>query len=250
MDVPPNACFVLVNNGAGDDVTPELLTNIAAAVDYALLHCFGPVWGGAYSCRPDLPEMRASLPGPARVVSLEARSDVADAAGYHTDAVIRCFRDDLPSLTTGAFSFPVVISHEIFEVAGDPGCNQWVDRGDGNEIARELSDTVEGFCFCPVPQGRPGAGISISDFLLPSFFDPSGLAPYSFCNKPTAPFALPSDSGANYQIVRSVNERGARQVQAMGQIHSGRLLAKSHASSRSSKRGLWLPSSPLHLGTR
>jgi hypothetical protein len=237
MNIPPNACFVLTNDDAGDDVTDAVLAQIAAAIDYVLAHSFRDAYGGAYTCQ----SAAQALPpnGPAVTVTLKASSDVAGAAGYHDDGGIYCFRDGLPSLTSGDFAFSVVISHEIFEAAGDPGANRWADSGTGSEYALELCDAVEGFSFTPeCPPTDPGAGVSVSDFLLPSFFDPSGVRPFSRCDKPTAPLSTAPDSGADYQIVRSVNENGDQQVTAVGAIRTERQKAKAHPSSRTARRGV------------
>ena len=236
MNIPRNACFVLTNEDAGTDVTPEVLTNIAAAIDYVLKHSFRDAWGGSYSCR--VASVAATSPAPVPVL-LKASSDVQGAAGYHDDGGIYCFRDGLPGLTSGDFAFSVVISHEIFEAAGDPGANRWADNGQGSEVALELCDAVEGFSFVPgIAAGEPGAGVSVSDFLLPSFFDPGGTAPFSRCQKATAPMTTAPDNGADYQIVRTVDENGAQQVTAIGQIRAARQKAKAHPSSRTSRRGV------------
>jgi len=239
MKITPNTRFVLVNDGAGADVTDEVLTNIAAAIDHVLKNSFRAYWGGLFSCRADAPNVAF---GPNEVkVAIKASSDVEGAAGYHDDGGIYVFRDGLPSLTSGAFSLSVVCSHEIFEAAGDPGANRWADNGNGQEVALELADAVEGFCFePPIPAGQPGAGVSVSDFVLPAFFDPGGEAPFSHMNKPTAPLTTATDSGLDYQIVRSVDESGEQQVTAIGNWHVGRDGAKRHPSSRTSRRGVQL----------
>jgi hypothetical protein len=230
MNVGPATKFVLVNDNAGDDVTDDFLTKTAAAIDHVLTHSFRDAWGGQYSCRAGSPTL-----GPGEVkVSLQADSSVQGAAGYHDDGGIYCFRDGLPSLLTGAFAYSIVISHEIFETAVDPGANRWADDGQGREVALEACDAVEGFFFTPT-----GFEAAVSDFLYPAFFDPGGLRPFSRLDKPTSPLTTAADAGADYQIVRTVDENGIQQVTAVGQIHSLRTKAKAHPSSRTSRRGAW-----------
>lgn len=231
MNIPPNARFVLTNDSAGEDVTPEVLTAIAAAIDHVLSHDFKYAWGGSYSCVAAGDEASSPAPPPTLVaVTLQADSTIQGAAGYHDDDGIYCFRDGLPALTQGAFAFSVVISHEIFEAAVDPGANQWADHGDGTEVAKEACDAVESFCFTV-----PGTSVDVSDFLLPSFFDPGGVAPFSKMGNPKAPMTTATNQGTDYQIVRTVDESGAQQVTADLSRHPRRL-AKSNPTSRTSRR--------------
>jgi hypothetical protein len=228
VNIPPNARFVLTNDNAGDDVTPEVLAAIAAAIDHVLSHDFKDAWGGSYSCIA-ASGSEPSLPGDV-AVTLQTDSTIQGAAGYHDDDGIYCFRDGLPALTQGAFAFSVVISHEIFEAAVDPGANQWADHGDGTEVAKEACDAVESFCFTV-----PATSVDVSDFLLPSFFDPGGVAPFSKMGNPKAPMTTATNQGTDYQIVRTVDESGAQQVTADLSRHPRRL-AKSNPNSRTSRR--------------
>jgi hypothetical protein len=233
--------FVLVNEDAGADVTAEALVNIAAALEHVLQHAFKAAHGLDYHCRGGSPTIGANE----HKVNLKAQSDVAGAGGYHDDGTVNCFRDGLPSLSTGDFAFSVVISHEVFETALDPGANRWAADTTGKLYALEACDAVEGFSFVPpIPDGQPGAGVSISDFLLGAFFDPAAEGPYSHLGKPSGPFKTATDGGADYQIVMSYDPSGEQQVTAIGTVHPDRSAAKAHPSSRSSRRGLVVPVSP------
>jgi hypothetical protein len=239
--------FVLVNEDAGPDVTPDILSSIANAIDQALFAEFQKAWGRIYRCRAEDGHLAPDeLP-----VHIQASSTIQGAAGYHDDEGIYVFRDGLPSLTEGAFALSVVISHEIFETAGDPAANRWADTGQGEEFALELCDAVEAHSYVRrVPSGSSSTSleVSLSDFLLPSFFDPSGSAPYSFTGAASAPFATAPADGEDYQIVRSVvaNEgqvtalrvtsiRGARST-GIAAIRPERRSAKSHPMSRTARR--------------
>jgi hypothetical protein len=240
MRIPHNATFVLVNDSVTDaDTTPAALAEVAAAIDHALQNEWKEEHGNDFHCVAGSP---GQVMGPLDIkVSLQEDSSVQGAAGYHDDDGIYCFRDGLPSFSTGDFAFSVVISHEIFESAMDPGANRWADNGNGTMVALEACDAVEGYSWVPpIPSGQPGAGVSISDFLMTSFFDADGKAPYSRCGKPTAPFTTAPDNGADYQIQLSVNESGEQQVTAVGNIHGTARKRKSHPSSRTSRRGVKL----------
>jgi hypothetical protein len=225
----PFHTFVLINENAGADVTQAVLDEIAEAVNAALQGEFKDAWGYDYLCRAgtDL----ASVGPNEKAVRIQADSTVQGAAGFHDDGSIQVFRDGLPSLTSGAFALSVVISHEIFETAGDLAANRWADDGGGTEYALELCDAVEAYSY------KGWNGVALSDFLLPAFFDPTGEAPYSHAQYAPAPFTTAPASGADYQIVRRVSESGAQQVTAIqGSIPESRKNAKIHPSSRTSRR--------------
>jgi hypothetical protein len=226
MNIPQNAVFVLLEVDAG--TTLDWRTKSAASIDHVLTHSFRVAYGGAFRCRAGADgETMASLPPGEVAVQLEAVSDVPGAGGYHDDGAIHCFRD---GVTDGELE--VITSHETLEAARDPGANQWADDGQGHEVAVETCDAVEAYSFVP-----PGCEAQVSDFVLPSFFDPSGVRPFSHMDKPSAPMTTASAGGADYQIVRSVDENGAQQVTADLSGHP-RKKAKAHPSSRTSRRGV------------
>lgn len=220
----PIRSIVLVDDGAGADVTPAILAQIAAACQLQIYQDFSPFWGN-----PGVTVVEGPAPAagdPSVPVYVRASSDVAGAAGYHDDQGIFVFRDGLPGLTSGPFSLSVVISHEIIETLGDPGANRFADAGGGVEYAIELCDAVESSCY-------EVGGVSVSAFLLPSWFDPEGSAPFAFGAAPRKPFTL---DPAGYQIVRQVTA-AATQVSALHAPRPERLAAKRHPSSRTSRRG-------------
>jgi len=99
-------------------------------------------------------------------------------------------------------------SHEILEMAVDGPVNAWRDNGAGVEVAQEASDAVESNRYV-------ADGYTLSDFVLPTFFDPNGPAPYCFLHYqqmvgtdlstasiigfPSSPFAT---AAGGYQNVR------------------------------------------------
>jgi len=228
-----------VDDNAGPDVTPAVLAQIAEAVQTQIATHYAPVWGAPGGVPVKV--VTGAAPGqgsPDVPVYIRASSDVQGAAGYHDDDGVYVFRDGLPALTSGAFSLSVVVSHEVLETLGDPGANQWADNGQGTEYAREMCDAVEAYCYDVKISG--GSTVSVSDFVLPSFFDPEGEAPFSYLDKPPSPFTTAEAGGADYQIARTVDEGGAQDVTADRLPRADRLAAKRHPSSRTSRRGLKL----------
>lgn len=221
MKILPGSVFVLIEAGA--NTTPEYRAKAAASIDHCLTHSFRAAWGGSYRC---VAQEDTATPGPRVPVPLRDSSDVPGALGYHDDEAIHVFRDGLSDE-----QLTVTADHEIKEAILDPGTNRWADRGDGVEVAEEACDVVESFSFVP-----PGCEMPVSDFVLPSFFDPSGERPYSHLDKPFAPMNIAPNGGQNYQIQRTVDENGAQQVTAIGLVGHARAKAKAHETSRTSRR--------------
>lgn len=115
------------------------------------------------------------LPGAdCRILTIRPTIDVPDALGYHDDQGGAVFAEV-------KFTPDVSItgSHEIAEEMGDPTCDTWVPFDADHEQAAELCDRVEGNSYVqPVTVLGETAQIRVSNYLLPSAFDPAGVAPF------------------------------------------------------------------------
>ena len=76
--------------------------------------------------------------------------------------------DNGAKVTTGDWSVSSVLSHEVLEMFIDPNCNLWANDGKGSAYSFEVCDPVEA-------PGYAVKGVSVSNFVTPSWFDP--LAP-------------------------------------------------------------------------
>lgn len=76
--------------------------------------------------------------------------------------------DNGGKVTTGDWSVSSVLSHEVLEMFIDPNCNLWANDDKGAAYTFEVCDPVE----APTYTVR---GVSVSNFVTPSWFDP--LAP-------------------------------------------------------------------------
>ena len=132
--------------------------------------------------------------GEIRVMMVEDKIDVPDALGYHTDELGLIFARILAE--NNAESGP----HECCEESLDPDCSVWKPMPDGREIAFESCDPVEGDSY---PQdatiGTETRQIPVSNYVLPSYFDPNGQHPFDRMGKLKAPFTM--DDGG-YMAVR------------------------------------------------
>jgi len=76
--------------------------------------------------------------------------------------------DNGAKIMTGDWSVSSVLSHEVLEMFVDPNCNLWANDGKGSAYSFEVCDPVEAPSYTV-------SGVSVSNFVTPSWFDP--LAP-------------------------------------------------------------------------
>ena len=99
------------------------------------------------------------------------------------------------SILAGPASVSCDVGHEIAEWRLDPAVNLWAD-----DIARE--------CVDPVQDGfYQVGGITVPNFVLPSYFDPRGKPPFDRLGQLSAPLSL---SSGGYQIHRDQHGKAAR----------------------------------------
>jgi hypothetical protein len=94
---------------------------------------------------------------------------------------------------TGDWSVSSTLSHEVLEMFIDPACNLWADNGQGTCYSLEVCDPVEAPTY-----PDPVNGVSVSNFVFPSWFDPQGTAPFDKQRQVTAPFTIAAGGYANY----------------------------------------------------
>jgi len=141
----------------------------------------------------------------ASYVDLLDDSDVADALGYHDETdegspYGKVFVGDIMrnggNLASGPNSISVTASHEILEMAVDSAANVWADDyKSGYSYALEACDAVEGDSY-------EIDGVSVSNFVLPAWFDPRApsVARFDWLEKLSAPFSM---TAGGYMIRRN-----------------------------------------------
>jgi hypothetical protein len=115
--------------------------------------------------------------------------DVEGAEAYHSvDALGRPYGRMLPpSDKLDATD----LSHEILETMGDPTADRWVKMPSGSELAVEVCDPCQGDSYSvPVEVLNETRQIKLSNYVLGSFFDPQGKAPYDRMGTISAPFGM------------------------------------------------------------
>lgn len=124
--------------------------------------------------------------------------DQPDALGYHEEVngrpdgkvFARPSMDHGSSVYTGDYSVSSILSHEVLELVIDPTTTQWslaaVDRNNNATfVAKEICDAVESQFYTVSVRGTK---VNVSNFVLPSWFDPQTKSRYTdvlkLVNKP------------------------------------------------------------------
>lgn len=177
-----------------------LIQQWVAAAQIPLSRDFAPHWGDA--------TLRFAAPGDAiydhewQLVFFD-HSDQASALGYHetTAAGLPIGKVFLKDCIADHENWNVTASHEVYEMVADPEIDQTVRvtiDGVEWEYAREVCDAPEDDRFAPRI-----AGHRASNFVLPSWFDPAGVAPFTgyACPEITGPFMLASGGYIGRRVV-------------------------------------------------
>jgi hypothetical protein len=93
--------------------------------------------------------------------------------------------DNGAQVTSGDWSVSSVLSHEVLEMFVDPNCKLWANDGKRSAYSFEVCDPVEAPSYTV-------SGVSVSNFVTPSWFDPLAAANAQFdkLGLLTAPFSI------------------------------------------------------------
>jgi len=211
--------WVFINNTTGTTNDGNHLTNndlafIAQAVEIQMNRDYNSEVGGL----PCLIRVGNSINdiqvGEKPFIFVDSFTDIPNASAYHDVegngvevahcAISTCFD------SVGPHGASVDASHEILEDEGDPGCNRFLDDGNGTMHADERCDAIETQAYTiSVTINGITKEVYVSNFLLNSWQVPGASPPYTFMTKngiaggidPSGPFQTsPTDNQGNYQI--------------------------------------------------
>lgn len=220
---------------SGESLTPALLATFAKVYTVYLNLHVGPVWGGEYLVRVD----NAAMPGevPCTIAPLLVQPPGANATAYHDDAggpIILDGMGDSNTLFGPGNSHTIAFTHEMVEVVVNPSINTWCDQSiDPTSVlvqtAKEPGDPVEGQSWAI---SMDGISVFVSNFVLPSWFDPEGQPPYDYMSSrgmfgaqaPEGPFQLAN----GYRNDRNLRTGEITQV-GLATRRPGRLSSRSFA---------------------
>jgi hypothetical protein len=184
MTLPPQTLTIVHDCTC---VSPEDLASIAVALGTAFREHFDPLWdtqtGVVFAASI------ADAPAGSWPIVVRDEPPPAEAAdlGYHTQTgEPRAYVYAKAAIEAGVMP-SVPISHEAFEMRGDPNTNltvPMVRNGVSGVVAQELCDACQDPRYGVSVEGLNGQKWLISAILTREWFKPDGVAPYSF---PTVP---------------------------------------------------------------
>lgn len=221
---------VIINNvpasesGLAAALTPTWLDRCATALTIQLLQHVAPYWAYALDSSVRVGSGPADLEVGDNPCNIIASAGGGNAEAWHDDelnGVPDAFLvlDQCRSLDDATSG----MSHEFCEIAGNPQCVSWVTAPSGivlpsglvagKQIAHEISDPVQDRGYT-IDLGDGQAGIYVSDFVLPAYFDLTLTGPTTYGE---AALGLPrvdpfgrTDGG--YQIARNPDGTGEADV--------------------------------------
>jgi hypothetical protein len=159
----------LIDQTTGHVVPPGELSQIAAALQQQVDNEFVLAWG----VRADISVLAPGDAVPADMWPIKIIDSLPDAGGVHLDDQGKPYAEAVngPQLS-------VAISHELLEMLVDPWGNSFAQGPDVDPnypdrqvfYLVEVGDPCQAFSY-------PIDGVEVSDFILPSFYDPSAKPP-------------------------------------------------------------------------
>ncbi len=192
------------------------LQKIAAAVSRQLIEDVAPAWRVSVPAVVAAHSVLAAPHDSIVFTFLEDDPSTPGAGGWHTEdqtgrifaeVLIAPYLDNGGTLMVGPNSVSVVASHEAIETLLDPFCVLYAIGPDSRLYPVEGCDAVQGFSYVK-------AGVAVSDFLLPAFFDAESADPHGdFLKLGIGPFKT---APSGYQAIldpgqlTDATEQGAR----------------------------------------
>jgi len=143
----------------------------------------GPLWDRAPAVVIFYPDPGEVPPEAHGVVIVDAIHDQPKGVlGFHREthggklwglAAAKPELDNGRKVTSGDWSVSTILSHEVLELFLDPNCNLWANDGKGSAYSFEVCDPVEAPSYTV-------SGVSVSNFVTPSWFDPRASANAQF----------------------------------------------------------------------
>ena len=166
---------------------------------------------------------KSRTPAGAWLLGIFDDADQAGALGYHdlTSAGLPLGKVFAKTTLDNGGLWTVTFSHELLEILADPNINLCAfDEGNRRLYAYEVCDAVEADKL-----GYAINGVTVSDFVLPGWFEPTHIAKnerFAFKSRVTAPFQLLAGgyigyfdlTGGGWQQLTARQASDARQMTA------------------------------------
>lgn len=201
--VPPQKTVTVAFLNVSSVVALEDLQNVVASLQIQASRDFGPIYG--MNANLAVFTDQKAVPADAWQMIIGDDSDQIDALGYHelSSTGLPLGKVFAKTDKEDGMQWSVTASHELLEMLADPWACLCAQASDGRILAYEPCDAVEAEEF-----GYQINGVTVSDFVLPSWFDGSA-APYDYCKHVTSPGQLIKDG-----YISVLGPSGWSQVQA------------------------------------
>ena len=168
------------NEGA---VSPATLQQYAAALQQQVDNHLAPAW----NVRADISVLAAGAVVPPDTLPLNIVDSLTGQAGVHTD-----YRGQLSAEAVNDDQLSITLSHELLEMLVDPDGTRVKQAPDLDPYSgrQQVSYLVEVCDPCAV-YSYDIDGVPVSDFVLPSFYDPNATGPVDFAGFLGRPLTVP-----------------------------------------------------------
>lgn len=167
-------------------LTDLQVTDYVTAQQIQVTRDFGPRWGADARCV--FVPYGGVIPEGAWRVIFNDHSAMNGALGYHDDNGLPTAYVSVADALANGTAWTVTGSHETLEMLGDPDIRKTatvIEDGVTHEYAYEACDACEDDAL-----GYRINGHLLSDFVLPAWFDPAAVGPYTFRGTIDRPLAL------------------------------------------------------------
>ncbi len=194
----------LIDQTTGAVVPPDELPQIAAALQKQVDNDLASTWG----MRADIAALAVGATIPPDTWPIKVVDSLPGAGGVHLDAQGQPYAEAVngPRLS-------IAISHELLEMLVDPWGNRFTPAADVNpeKGGRQVFYLVEVGDPCEV-SSYPIDGVQVSDFILPSFYDPNAKRPVDFRDTLTGPLPQQVPPGCYISWIDPVDRKWHQQT--------------------------------------
>src|SRR5579871_4894983 len=174
----------LINQTNDGAVSPAMLERYAAALQQQVDNHLAPAW----NVRADISVLDAGAVVPEGTFPLNIVNALAGQAGVHTND------QGQPSAeAVNGDQLSITLSHELLEMLVDPSGTRKIQAADLDPYSagQQVSYLVE-VCDPVVIYSYDIDGVPVSDFVLPSFYEPTAKGPVDFAGFLSRPLTVPS----------------------------------------------------------
>lgn len=173
----------LINQTDGGAVPPATLKRYADALQHQVDNHLAPAW----NVRADISVLDAGAVIPQGTLALNIVNTLAGQAGVHTN-----YQGQVSAEAVNGDQLSITLSHELLEMLVDPSGTRFIQAPDIDPYSggQQVSYLVEVCDPCNV-YSYDIDGVPVSDFVLPSFYDPNATGQVDFADFLARPLTVP-----------------------------------------------------------